>query len=280
MSQKIFYISGLARSGTTFFGYTFAKHFKLFLAGEVIANREIFMDHKRITLYETASRRCSCGEEISCCNYWNSDSLDKDHEILSFDTYYMNRLYHADKLDKASTSRGFVDTSKSTARLWQLIRSSDSQNKSVYVIHIFKHYRAQVYSYHKYHRNKNLVSRQVGNLIAAIYWVFSNLRSYFTLRYLSWAGLIEGFSIIAYEDVVFQPNEVFTGLQFKAGLNFVPGDQIFTHHEMGGNEGFKEDTQRLVYNHKWLNSSSLLSPLLWIFLEPVYIWLRSVKLKT
>lgn len=277
---NILFISGLSRSGSSFFSYNVALKFNLFLAGEVITNREIFMNPKLLNRYLAENRVCSCHNNVYTCTFW-SKIIPNINPSQTFADYYQDVIDQARYLSSASNLT-IVDSSKHRRRLLQLATASSTLHCKLTCIHVLKHYRAQIYSGHKYsNRGYQFIPFRNTSLFHGIYWIYANSTQLLTLFILKKFKLIDDFTLVNYEDFVFSRDKVYAGLtSWKPNIfSSKFGKNSPQHlHEMGGNENFKSSKSSLNYSHIWLKCSNMFSFIAWSIYELFYIVFRMFSL--
>lgn len=271
--DNIIFISGLSRSGSSFFSCHLSSKFNLFLVGEAITNREIFSNSKLFNRYLGENRMCSCQKSIYTCPFW-SRILKRIHPGQTFTDYYQGIIYHAKELSNR-TNINLVDSSKNRRRLWQLARSLDGTDAKITCIHVLKHYRAQIVSGHKYsNRAYSFLPFRNTSLFHGFYWIYANSAQILTLILLKKMRLISDFTLVNYEDFIFAQSHVFEVLTRWNNSIFSIGTQeccTQQFHEMGGNESFKRSAFTSKYSHIWMKRSNAFSFILWAFFEIFYI---------
>ena len=280
MNKHIVFISGIARSGSTFFAYSLYDMFESFLAGEVMTNREIFQSQSQLKRYHSEGRGCTCGQKPEDCLYWGT--ILKDDNLKNEIDYYYSCLKTAEEFTGKNDAI-FIDSSKSIRRLNKVARISKRLGTSLYPIHIIKHYRAQNLSVKKYSHGKSFLYKKSMTLRGHAHWIISNSCSVIYLYIAKKRGLIEDFKVIMYEDMVFEKTNLLESMAkdwiFLRKWKNSPSNKDCSYHEMGGNEGFKISQRAIKYNHKWMYESNIFSPLLWVPLEIVYRMFKSISQK-
>ena len=243
-----------------------------------LTNREIFQSESKLKRYHKEGRRCTCGEKPEKCQYWGP--ILQDNNLINEVDYYNCCLRYTEKfMDEGNTV--FIDSSKSIKRLNKVVQISSGLGASLYPIHIIKHYRAQNLSVKKYSRGKSFLYRKSMTLRGHVHWIISNTTSILYLYIAKRRALIEDFKIIMYEDLVFEKIKLLESIsadwKFLEKWDRIQRIKGSCYHEMGGNEGFKTATEKIIYNHKWLFESNVFSPILWIPLEIIYKLFKSVS---
>ena len=173
MKRQIIYISGIARSGSTFFAYSLYNMFRSFLAGEVMTNREIFQSESKLKRYHKEGRRCTCGEKPEKCQYWGP--ILQDNNLINEVDYYNCCLRYTEKfMDEGNTV--FIDSSKSIKRLNKVFKYvrirchlSNSYNKTLQGTNL---------SVKKYSGGKAFV-QEIYDFTGHVHWIYqTQLLSY------------------------------------------------------------------------------------------------------
>ena len=270
--SNIIFISGNARSGTTILGHYLSSKFNVFFAGEVLTNREFHISKKLLANYQLRNRKCTCGLSPNKCIFWSDLINNFSNDIPS---YYKKCIA---KKNKISGDIPFIDSSKNLSRLKNIIKSVNLKKEKIHVIHSIKNYKGQIYSGLKYGKSKKKNFLINNSLYYALYWLYSNIYSIVFLYNLKFKKKIDTFTIIFYEDFIFNQEEVFLKLSKK--MKFLnPNNSTFSHsHEIGGNDGFvKGKKEKLIYQYDWIFSYSIFSPLISLFLDPIQFLIKKLS---
>ena len=269
--NNIIFISGIARSGTTILGDYLSRNFHTFFAGEVLTNREFHRSRKSLAAYRSRNRKCTCGEFPENCKFW-SDLIPSFNDDISI--YYKRCL---ERKNQIAGDIPFIDSSKNLSRLKQIIKVINYKENNIHVIHSIKNYRAQIYSGLKYGKIKkrNILINNI--FYYGAYWAYSNLYAIFYLYYLKSQCKITDFSIIFYEDFIFNKDKVFSMINKKMQFLKIKDNEVksYLSHEIGGNDGFvKGNSNKIYYQHEWIFTYNIFLPIIAILLEPVQVFIR------
>ena len=272
--SNIIFISGNARSGTTIFGHYLSTKFNVFFAGEVLTNREFHLSKKLLENYKLRNRKCTCGLPPNKCIFWSDLIKNFNNDIPK---YYKKCI---SKKNKISGDIPFIDSSKNLSRLKQILNSVNLKKDRIHVIHSIKNYKGQIYSGLKYGKAKKKNIFINNSIYYALYWLYSNIYSIIVLYNLKLKGKIDTFTIIFYEDFIFNQEEVFKKLKKK--MKFLkPNNSKFSYsHEIGGNDGFvKGKAEKLIYQYDWIFSYSIFSPFISLLLDPIQFIIKKLSKK-
>ncbi len=272
----IIYIMGSGRSGSTLLSSMLGSQRDIVCAGEVYNYMNFFESA------EARSRKCSCGEALLQCDYWQQirDRLkqQKGTELLDLkdtDRHTFDENNHAllSAIRDVSGKPVIVDSSKRHYRLKLLLKSGLFR---VTIVHLIRDARAYAYS-------SLVTARKNGESDTAYY-----------KKILQWQKKNIGIKAIygrhpryvqmRYEDLV-RNHEAelervmrLCDLTLDTGRVFDPS--VNQSHEFSGNSGFiskgldeiKLDTRYLesLSARQWLVSSTLVAPCLTLFGYPVF----------
>ena len=272
--SNIIFISGNARSGTTILGHYLSSKFNVFFAGEVLTNREFHISKKLLANYQLRNRKCTCGLLPNKCIFW-SDLINNFSNDIP--TYYKKCIA---KKNKISGDIPFIDSSKNLSRLKQIINSVNLKKEKIHVIHSIKNYKGQIYSGLKYGRAKKKNLFINNSLYYALYWFYSNIYSIIFLYNLKFKKKIHTFTIVFYEDFIFNQEEVFLKIAKKMKFLKFNSSEVSYSHEIGGNDGFvKGKREKLIYQSDWIFSYSIFSPLISLILDPIQFLIMKLSKK-
>ena len=272
--SNIIFISGNARSGTTIFGHYLSTKFNVFFAGEVLTNREFHISKKLLENYQLRNRKCTCGLPPNKCIFWSDLIKNFSNDIPK---YYKKCI---SKKNKISGDIPFIDSSKNLSRLKQILNSVNLKKDRIHVIHSIKNYKGQIYSGLTYGKAKKKNILINNSIYYALYWLYSNIYSIIFLYNLKLKGKIDTFTIIFYEDFIFNQEEVFKKLKKKMKFLKPNNSQFSYSHEIGGNDGFvKGKPEKLIYQYDWIFSYSIFSPFISLLLDPIQFIIKKLSKK-
>ena len=251
----VIYILGVAHSGTTLTDLLLGSHSHIESLGEV---HKYWWFCSRHSPRLAKKCRCTCGELISNCAFWNgvrqqleeiagSDEVDLEaRDTATFEAANRDLFRAAAKYTGKSV---ICDSSKWSGRLRRLL-GSDAFD--VHIVHLVRDGRAVASSYRK--RGKFAFG-------AALRWQAVNL----TWRYFSLLRRkAASYCLIRYEDLVADPEGNLKQIMGPLGLAFEPEQIQYrepAHHNISGN-AMKIDPER---THIQLDTQYLsdLSPWQW-----------------
>ena len=89
---------------------------------------------------------------------------------------------------------------------------------------------------------------------------------------------IHTFTIVFYEDFIFNQEEVLLKLLKKMKFLKINSSKVSYSHEIGGNDGFvKGKKEKLIYQHDWIFSYSIFSPLISLILDPIQFIIKKLS---
>ena len=270
--SNIIFISGNARSGTTILGHYLSTKFNAFFAGEVLTNREFHISKKLLANYQLRDRKCTCGSPPKECIFWSNLINNFSDDVQ---TYYKRCIATKNQI---SGDIPFIDSSKNLSRLKQILKSVNSTKENVHVIHSIKNYKGQIYSGLKYGKSKKKNFFINNSLYYALYWLYSNIYSIIFLYNLKFKKKIKTFTIVFYEDFIFNQEDVFLKIQKKMKFLKLNSSKVSFSHEIGGNDGFvKGKREKLIYQYDWIFSYSIFSPLISLILDPIQFIVKKLS---
>lgn len=249
---NIIYILGSGHSGSTLIDLILGSHSAIESVGELNKIPE-YISIKN-------SRKCTCGNEISKCNYWQS-ILKKINNPLA---YNINDLENFDRsnydlieniLDFSGKSV-LVDSSKNSLRLEKLVCSKLFK---ITIVHLVRDGRAVGYSNkmkRKRIKDKNSSNNKKYNFYASVAkWNKENIKFYnkFSnendVKYL----------LIRYEDLVAYPRQTISDIISTFELSFEE-EQLcfykFQHHNISGNRMRMSNNLRIFFDNKYQENLS------------------------
>ena len=272
--SHIIFISGNARSGTTILGHYLSAKFNAFFAGEVLTNREFHVSKKLLSKYQLRDRKCTCGAPPQECIFWSNLVNNFSDDVQ---TYYKKCIATKNQI---SGDIPFIDSSKNLSRLKQILYKVNSKKEKVHVIHSIKSYKGQIYSGLKYGKSKKKNFFINNSLYYALYWLYSNVYSIIFLYNLKFKKKIHTFTIVFYEDFIFNQEEVFLKLLKKMKFLKLNSSEVSFSHEIGGNDGFvKGKREKLIYQYDWIFSYSIFSPFISLILDPIQFFIMKLSKK-
>ena len=270
--SHIIFISGNARSGTTILGHYLSSKFNAFFAGEVLTNREFHISKKLLANYQLRERKCTCGSTPKECIFWSNLVNNFSDDVQ---TYYKKCIATKNQI---SGDIPFIDSSKNLSRLKEIINAVNSKKDKVHVIHSIKNYKGQIHSGLKYGKSKKKILLINNTIYYALYWLYSNIYSIIFLYNLKFKKKIDTFTIVFYEDFIFNQEEVFLKLLKKMKFLKLNFSNFSYSHEIGGNDGFvKGEKEKLIYQYEWMFSYSIFSPLISLILDPIQFIIRKLS---
>ncbi len=243
---NLIYVFGLARSGSTYFSKFLTDVFGAVSLGEIITNIEIFSDKDKLQSYRTEGRKCSCGETPENCELWG-EFVNDIHEDEKKSIHYKI----LETIQRKYPDTVIIDTSKTTKRFAEYYMNNQkikNLNINIIGINIVRHYAGHVASFQKYHRREGKKGIGATILADAYTWLNKNRKNIIFIENASFPS-----KTIIYEDLIFRTEEIkkeiesFVNSSFKTYKTRQP-----LMHEMGGNEGFKENIQSVRYDTSWM----------------------------
>ena len=272
--SNIIFISGNARSGTTVLGHYLSAKFNVFFAGEVLTNRERHISKRLLANYQLKNRNCTCGLPPNKCSFWSNLINNFNDDI---ETYYKKCISTKNQI---SGDIPFIDSSKNLFRLKQIINSGNPEKEKIHVIHSIKNYKGQIHSGLKYGRLKKKNFFINNSIYYAFYWLYSNIYSIIFLYNLKLKNKIDTFTIVFYEDFIFNQEKVFQKLLIKMKFLKINNSEISHSHEIGGNDGFvKGKKDKLIYQYDWIFSYSIFFPIISLILDPIQFLFKKLSNK-
>ena len=285
MKNRIVFIAGIGRSGSTLLDVTLGSHPNFVGLGEIYA-----MLRNDFNIFNNQIRRCTCGNTVNECPFWGkiaerilpnlSRPIQERYEIL-LDVF--NQMY----------GRNFiiVDSSKMLPALKTVMGLADVELK---IIHLLRDVRAwtiskldyrkrypQHYSANGYYINK--LSFTYGKKITLLGWMIPYLTQmplwYFLLWYYQNRKIISYLNTrqlpyfrLSYDEMGLSPESVMQSV-FDYLDEEQPGDFSSTQsksHILWGSSKVADPKRRVgilydnrwMYRNEWLTSAALFKPIM------------------
>ncbi len=254
MKQKVIYIAGLGHSGTTILDMLLGAHPDIVGLGEVKATlQQNFEDiHKKKVIHI-----CSCGKDMSECDFWSGFMKLNVSENASFVNRYENLLRYA------LNTKGIkiiLDSSKNSNSYLEFLKT----NYDLRVIFIVRDFRSWIYS--RFTRTKMPV------LYLGYRWWLENLKIMFKIKKM---GI--DFQVVGYEELCVFPEFILNKICSFSGIDFSPAmlspDNTGSHIVLGNIARVDKDKRsKIFYDMRWMVSTrlNLLLPLFF----PLFRWNR------
>lgn len=261
MRQKVVFIAGLARSGTTFVQLRLAQNGHLVALGEISQTINGMLESQAVReKYEwrdIARRTCSCGSSVDKCVFWGElkrqcleigDTQKLHNEVMSRShELYGNRIVIDSSKDINALQRYYLDG-----------------KYDVKVIYVSRDFRGWVPSVQKH--MKRLGLRNFGYLYDAYRWFWATVKH---IRLLKKLGVDVFF--LSYEKFVFDYDKEMEALEEYLNIGSATVSEERVAHDVWGS-AFKnspDSDSKLKYDYGWMASSK--SAFLSFILFPVHL---------
>lgn len=236
--MSVIYIAGLSRSGSTYLSFYLNELLGVHSVGEIIKNIEIQKDSNELQRYEREERLCTCGKHYKECEFW-AELVEEFSDLPEKECFDLVQR----KIQKKYQNDLVLDTSKSIRRL-QKFYSDQSKPKVIYII---RNSSAHSNSYMKYARKWKKPWYKANHIIFSYYWLFKNFQNLQKLKNNNFQ-----YEVVFYEDLIFNKEKVSEKL--SAFLLVNQRQKIAAQfHEIGGNEGFKQTKDQVIFDYKFIN---------------------------
>lgn len=259
--MDIIYLMGAGRSGTTLLATVLGGTKHIITIGEMHQFLEHFLEQKP----------CSCGEEITNCEFWSpvindltskytpeelykineyNENVESHINILK-SLFYKNKSYLEyqtwlyDNIQRHHPSQYVLDSSKYVSRALQLRRMTTHNVKLIYIT---RDVRGVIHSFGK------RVQTSKSPFSALIYYAFINKASLFVSLFLK----KDCIKRIAYEDFIKDSKTVLNDIGSFLNINLDAVNTKLTHgesfqvpHIIGGNRLVKEKAITLKKDIAW-----------------------------
>ena len=267
---KVVYIGGVEHNGSTFLGTILGNHLAVEFVGELSLLPRVGW---------LSNYKCTCGEEIQKCNYWESvrDSWEKEvndtvNSLVELESQ-VDRRYRFPQvvIQKRFFSKNFATYSQYVCALFQSIQAVsgksiivDSSKRfsralalsevdciDLKIIHLIRDARGVAYSFSK---PKRLKQRSVW--ASTLRWNLSNISYGFIGKMLDESRL----KVVRYEDFVEYPSETLNKISQFIGLDFsdiatklVQNKSLAVGAHVGVGNGFLQNvkTVKLRSDQSW-----------------------------
>lgn len=248
-SPRLIYIMGLPYSGTTLLNFIISSHSKCLGLGEA---SKVF--HKR-NHPNFQNRTCTCQSKYNDCLFWG----DIESKICStdFDESRFQKLFF-EQANKTHPTKVVVDSSKTYSHLKTMFESGVVSREEVKIIFVQKDIRAWAHSFRRYRT-----------------WSTGSTPSYYR-AFLGWLlkiwfeklrlqTLKLDYTVIKYEDLCQNKEEILTGVCRFLGLNFeseMLSPQRSGAHFVTGNKMRRADEKfiEIKLDTKWQNDPNWRTP--------------------
>jgi hypothetical protein len=254
--MAVIFIAGLGHSGSTFLELVLASHPDAVGLGEIGLQIEKFLLE---TSSDTGEELCSCGLIMRECKFWGellaAKHLQDRH--IAYDAIFT-------RFKEMFPGKIAVDSSKGFRHLEQYRGARRADD--VRVVLIVRDYRGWALSRSKTNQRKD--RRDLGYVLGCYHWMIANLVLIWRL------SRTPGYVYVAYEDLVFSPQDVLPGICKILGLSYYESmmEMDALAHNVLGNR-MKSDSQKnrhIWYDHGWMMDPrvALLAPLVF----PVHLY--------
>ncbi|GAA0872766.1 sulfotransferase [Gangjinia marincola] len=254
MKNKIIYLLGAGRSGTTLLASALHTHPNIQTVGELHQFFEYYFDNKS----------CSCGSVLDACMFWkeiikeirfshvsneNYRSIEKKHNHRYILNYLLSNHNSRDYIKaneevfsairKATSSTWMLDSSKYIARYLLLRKSNKNEIKGVFLV---RDVRGVIHSF------KKKVQTPRSPFSSLIYYLLIN-----TIGELI-ARMDKNIIKIRYEDFINNPNKTLERI-YEHVFNFketaLLSKEIKTPHFIGGNRLVSKNQIKISQKISW-----------------------------
>lgn len=247
--NKIIFIAGLGHSGTTLIDLVLSNHTSIIGFGQIYT---VYNELKNNTI-KHKNRVCSCGKDITECDYWSRIISTMNQPDVSYQSFYKFIL---DTIHSEFQNDIYLlDSSKSLESLKNTLRIP---NTSIKVLHIFKDVRNWCISNIELHKRK--YNKRASPFLTFLLWYNSNkkFQNYLDSNNLQYLN-------IGYDDFCLNSKKVFIDIFDFLEIGYQEGLANYSNsksHVVSGNRMRLEPdkNKEIVYDNRWFHRKEWLIP--------------------